>query len=1000
MDLNWCLTCGKQFDDEREVYCSLECQRFDDPSSYRRREVADSKPPALDFRSIHDWANKVPLKAKLPEIHPREDVQVFFSHAPSIVGPTPVPRSSPPVPRLAPAARPSPSLVVRLAPVARPLPSLFRAPRPPRLSSTVSPSLSEPKPDTVLASPSLSSNLNSSQELLTAILHSQSSGNITRVPMSLSSPNTLPPSTVLAIRPPQKNWSSDRRRTASNSLPHLETRSPQRRSWTSSTHTLSQTNTQSTSSTLADSSGAPVTSIKFMGKSPKEMQVTSTTPVTNDHSIPTAGGLFSHSHDFVVPNANLYSIGSQHQYYYNHATGHINVLERLAKYIMPGAQLDSSLREYPPRCHPGTRSDILSSIRRFLHDDIRMIRISGPAGAGKSAIMQTVVENETKNHLRAALFLSKKEGIDDARRIFSTIAYQLAVQNEGYLSFLEETFRTDPLFMEKSLSAQFQSLVVTPFIRKCVPLGSERCTILIDALDDCQDERDQYQVLQLILDFVSKHPIFPITWVFATRPKPHIATFFAQIKRKTKLYRECHLSISSKRSRRDVKCYLEAELGRIKNKYPERIPPSSCWPAKDHFSSITSSSSGFFLYATAIVNFVDKPGGDPVFRLLACLDGGSGPGVSNENPFRTLDFMYSEIMSEIPAPALPQIQLLLGYYMSPVDLSQDQTSLLLACNLPGLEHCLDSVLGSLLSVLAFPLASVMRTQGLHFLHTSFVEYLQDQSRSSAYWIDLEHVLTEMWRRCACILLQWSEIQSSELILISWKPDTAIPGGSVCELRDEIFWKASSLWTNLLYKYCHRWCATSCTMKIQALYCLTLSAFDILDILQQLDYRNPAVFGENPVDMAKFFSWLLEHAPIELRNQLVLQEFHLSMLNKPRFFKALCERKWYIGITEQYQRFQVDSNAVGLAAIRDLPASEWFVAEAALAGVHGSLGDLVRLLQGAFLPNNGIVTILGTGSTNCCGLLRHQKSPHLSQYHIFPYSDSDSCPASIAMCSLD
>jgi hypothetical protein len=128
----------------------------------------------------------------------------------------------------------------------------------------------------------------------------------------------------------------------------------------------------------------------------------------------------------------------------------------------------------------------------------------------------------------------------------------------------------------------------------------------------------------------------------------------------------------------------------------------------------------------------------------------------SENPFRTLDAMYTEIMSEIPADNLPNIKLILGYYLAPVKSFRHETSLLLAYNLLGVERCLDSILRMLLPVLTVPSASGAQDRGLRFLHNSFARYLQDQERSNVYCIDLNEVLTRLWRRCSSIFLQWSE----------------------------------------------------------------------------------------------------------------------------------------------------------------------------------------------------------------------------------------------------
>ncbi|KAJ7847075.1 hypothetical protein B0H13DRAFT_1532541, partial [Mycena leptocephala] len=68
----------------------------------------------------------------------------------------------------------------------------------------------------------------------------------------------------------------------------------------------------------------------------------------------------------------------------------IDILHRA---VAPEALFNSAERFPQPRCHPGTRTKMLDDLYNWATSDnsVRPIRwLHGPAGAGKSAIMQTL----------------------------------------------------------------------------------------------------------------------------------------------------------------------------------------------------------------------------------------------------------------------------------------------------------------------------------------------------------------------------------------------------------------------------------------------------------------------------------------------------------------------------------------------------------------------------------------------------------------------------------
>jgi Cdc6-like AAA superfamily ATPase len=101
-------------------------------------------------------------------------------------------------------------------------------------------------------------------------------------------------------------------------------------------------------------------------------------------------------------------------------------MELLFAHSIQGAAHDSSARSPPPRCHPDTRIKINDHIITWFYDEEKnklLIWVYGPAGVGKSAIMQTLADKLAQSkHLGASTFVSRPNGRNSSRQLFITIA--------------------------------------------------------------------------------------------------------------------------------------------------------------------------------------------------------------------------------------------------------------------------------------------------------------------------------------------------------------------------------------------------------------------------------------------------------------------------------------------------------------------------------------------------------------------------------------------------
>ncbi|XP_006463122.1 hypothetical protein AGABI2DRAFT_207794, partial [Agaricus bisporus var. bisporus H97] len=320
---------------------------------------------------------------------------------------------------------------------------------------------------------------------------------------------------------------------------------------------------------------------------------------------------------------------------------------------IPGAEFDSSARDPPPRCHPGTRLAILDRCLHFIHqcDGMRKMRwVVGAAGVGKSALLQSVVESpKLVVSCHASVFFSIN-GRDDGTKAVATISYQLAAKSKPYRQLIQAEITDDPSLLRSSMAKQFLKLIVEPFIHNPQLNSADRVFVAIDGLDECKNPRTQLELLRLIFDLCIEYPSSPLVWLIASRPEQHITCFFSQID-VAPAYEKEEILIESDEAREDVELYLRAKLKKIKEASDS---VSSRWPEEQDVWKLANAAGGLFAYAQTVVRYIeDATVGSPASQLsevLNVIDNHPMTDLPQEDhPMAFLDALYTRILSKVPS---------------------------------------------------------------------------------------------------------------------------------------------------------------------------------------------------------------------------------------------------------------------------------------------------------------------------------------------------------------
>ncbi|KAJ7290510.1 hypothetical protein C8J57DRAFT_1114502 [Mycena rebaudengoi] len=411
------------------------------------------------------------------------------------------------------------------------------------------------------------------------------------------------------------------------------------------------------------------------------------------------------------------------------AEGGIHILHRA---VALQAMHDSADNLPQPRCHPETREEMLKKLWKWstksewsdrFSEGLPVLWLHGPAGAGKSALMRTLAERlEQAGRLGGSFFFKRGHATrGNAEMLFATLAYQLALNLATLKTPISQIVEDSPYLVAKSIHVQLQKLIVEP----CRSLDmSQAPTIIIDGLDECGNPHVQQDVLRAIGNAIREHSP-PLRFLIASRPEPHIWEMF-----QGSSFKGLHNSFNVEQSFADVEKYFRDEFTRIHREHHQTMADvSRPWPSDDVIARHVRKSSGYFIYAKIVINFVDDKNFRPTERLEHLWECSH-----SESPFGALDQLYMQILSTAPARSrLLPILRAMAFFRFKIRTSAIEE--LLELN-PG---DVQLTLRGLHSVLAIPEHEDDTWEPIRVHHASFDDFLNDPKRAGEFYVgDLQH----------------------------------------------------------------------------------------------------------------------------------------------------------------------------------------------------------------------------------------------------------------------
>ena len=426
-----------------------------------------------------------------------------------------------------------------------------------------------------------------------------------------------------------------------------------------------------------------------------------------------------------------------------------------------GAIHDSAERYPPPNCHLDTRKAIRQIILDWVHNESSassVFWLYGPAGAGKTAILQAIAEflcspSGSDQIFGGSFFFSRgKNTHDHSRFLFSTIAYQLALNVPGLRQHVNHIIESNPTLHTKSMDVQLQHLIVKAF-QLLSPLPQRSYLVIIDGLDECHDKVNQQSILRLLCETITVHKL-PLRFLIGSRPESHICASFDQ----ESLYTITQRVVLDEKFNpgRDIQVLLQDGFAKILANSSILSHVEQPWPGEGIIDLLVQRSSGQFIYAVTVLKFVGADFCSPTKQLALILK-------RDPTAFSDLDQLYTQILSVYPSAV--NIVQILGIILALDD--EDLTPEVIEDVLGMEEGELKLVLRGLSSLIAFKgdkngeylsgkvVSYVWRP---YFLHASFVDFLVDSNRSGLFYVNIQKYkeLATIW----CFSLITKSIASS------------------------------------------------------------------------------------------------------------------------------------------------------------------------------------------------------------------------------------------------
>jgi len=282
----------------------------------------------------------------------------------------------------------------------------------------------------------------------------------------------------------------------------------------------------------------------------------------------------------------------------------------------------------------GTRQSILNRIMAWATDPQERndaprkntYWFYGSPGIGKTSLAHSICERlHDRKHLAGAFFCRRDDpDLSEPRNILPTLITKLARILPPFRRIVADRLRNDPNLTSKSM----KHTLFLEFIRDLPREPMHALVFVIDALDECGDDRSRAAFLKVLTDLAVHAPWLKI--IITSRPEDDIQRFFNILTRSS--YASYDLA-TDQDANADLRTFAQSEFDLVARKWCLSNP----WPGGPLFDGVISRANGLFIFIKTVVLALEHCE-DPTESLTVTLQDSTGTGL------KSLYALYSSIL--------------------------------------------------------------------------------------------------------------------------------------------------------------------------------------------------------------------------------------------------------------------------------------------------------------------------------------------------------------------